>query len=188
MENGKKISIDSSTLVNKVFEVIEAKNIFNFEYKNIKILIHPKSYLHAIIKFKNGIIKFLAHDTSMKIPIFNSIYHNTNKKLKTEKINLDILNNLNLAKVDKKKFPSINILKLLPKNISLYETVLVSANDELVKLFLENKINYRSIIINLFKILKQKRFIKYKTIKPKNANEILELAKFVRLKIRSLSV
>ena len=74
MENGKKISIDSATMMNKVFEIIEAKNIFNLIIKKIEILIHPKSYVHAIIKFKNGLIKIIAHDTTMKIPIFNSIY------------------------------------------------------------------------------------------------------------------
>ena len=57
---GKKISIDSATLMNKVFEVIEAKNIFNIPYNKISILTHPKSYIHAIIKFKNGITKILA--------------------------------------------------------------------------------------------------------------------------------
>ena len=54
---GKKISTDSATLMNKVFEVIEAKKIFNFDLKKFKILIHPKSYIHAIVKFKNGLIK-----------------------------------------------------------------------------------------------------------------------------------
>ena len=72
---GKKITIDSATLMNKLFEVIEAKNIFDIPYKKIEILIHPKSYVHAIIKFKNGLTKLLIHDTSMKIPIFNSIYY-----------------------------------------------------------------------------------------------------------------
>ena len=57
MENGKKISIDSATLMNKFFEVIEAKNIFNINYKKISILIHPNSYVHSIVKFKNGINK-----------------------------------------------------------------------------------------------------------------------------------
>ena len=77
---GKKISVDSATMMNKVFEVIEAQRIFNISYKNIKILIHPESYLHSIVTFNNGITKFLVHDTNMKIPIFNSIY--TNKILK----------------------------------------------------------------------------------------------------------
>ena len=58
---GKKITIDSS-LMNKVFEVIEAKNLFNLSYKKISVLTHPNSYIHAVVQFKNGIIKFLIHE------------------------------------------------------------------------------------------------------------------------------
>ena len=71
---GRKISIDSATMMNKVFEIIEAKKIFNLKYNQLEILIHPKSYLHAIVKFNNGLSKLLVHDTNMIIPIFNSIY------------------------------------------------------------------------------------------------------------------
>ena len=81
---GKKISIDSATLINKIFEVIEAKKIFNIELNKIKIIIHPSSYVHALIKFDNGLINLVAHDTSMEIPIFNSLYWGTNKSLKTK--------------------------------------------------------------------------------------------------------
>jgi len=77
---GKKISIDSATLMNKVFEIIEAQRIFKIDIKKFEILIHPKSYIHSIVKFINGQIKILAHDTDMKIPIFNSIYRKKNKK------------------------------------------------------------------------------------------------------------
>ena len=72
---GKKISIDSATMINKVYEVIEAKNIFGIPYRKIKILIHPKSYIHAILKFNNGLIKLVAHETTMKIPIFNTLFY-----------------------------------------------------------------------------------------------------------------
>jgi len=68
---GKKITIDSATLMNKVFEIIEAKKIFNIPYKRLKILVHPKSYVHALIKFNDGMIKIIAHDTNMTIPIQN---------------------------------------------------------------------------------------------------------------------
>ena len=54
---GKKISIDSATMMNKVFEIIEAKKIFNLKYNQLEILIHPQSYLHAIVKFNNGLTK-----------------------------------------------------------------------------------------------------------------------------------
>ena len=101
---GKKITIDSSTLINKVFEIIEAKKIFSLDYKQLNIIIHPQSYVHAIIKFKDGMIKIIAHDTTMEIPIFNSIYPNSNKIIKTNKIDFKKLNNLNFQKIDKKKF------------------------------------------------------------------------------------
>ena len=108
---GAKISVDSATLMNKVFEIIEAKKIFNIELKKFKILIHPKSYVHAIVKLKNGLIKIVAHDTDMKIPITNSLYLNENKFIKTKNINVKILNNLKLTEVNKKQFPLIKLLK-----------------------------------------------------------------------------
>ena len=110
---GKKISIDSSTMMNKVFEVIEAKNIFDIPYNKIKILVHQKSYVHALIKFNNGLIKIIAHDTNMKIPISNTLYFGTDKLIKSNKIDLNILSNLNFKKVDKLKFPLVDIIKKL---------------------------------------------------------------------------
>ena len=185
---GSKISIDSATLMNKVFEVIEAQRIFNIDSSKFKILIHPKSYVHAIIKFNNGLTKILVHDTDMKIPIFNSIYYKKNLKIKSSKLDLNILNNLDFSRVNLKKFPSIKILNKIPKNISLYETVLVSANDQLVDLFLKNKINFQKIITFLNKILGMKIFLKYKKRSPKNYKEIIKLSDYVRLKTKLLCI
>ena len=185
---GKKITIDSSTLMNKVFEVIEAKKIFNLDYNKIDILIHPNSYVHSIIKYNNGIIKLLIHETSMKIPIFNSLFYETNKTINSKKLDLKKINYLDFSKIDTKRFPSIKLLKLLPKKNSLFETVIVSANDELVNLFLEQKINYTDINRYLVRILKMKQFQKYKRIQAKTLAEIQDLNKVVRFKIRSLSV
>ena len=184
---GKKISTDSATLMNKVFEVIEAKKIFNLDLNKICIYIHPKSYIHAIVKFKNGLIKIVAHDTDMKIPILNSIYNN-NSRVKSKKININLLNNLNLNRVDLKKYPSMKILKLIPKKNTLFETLLVSANDELVNLFLQNKISYEDIYVKLNKIINNKIFIKYRQKKVNNLRQIEKLNEFVRLKTKSLSV
>ena len=185
---GKKISIDSATLMNKIFEVIEAKKIFNIKYNKFKILIHPKSYIHAIVKFKNGLIKIIAHDTDMKVPIFNSIYSDTNKEIKTKDINYKVLNNLNLQNVDSKKFPVIKLLKKIPEKDSLFETILVSANDELVDLFLKKQISFLNISKNLNNYLNINIFDKYKRQKPKNLAQIVKLNNFVRLKTKTLSI
>ncbi len=186
---GKKITIDSATMMNKVYEIIEAKNIFNLDYDQISILTHPSSYVHGIIKFKNGLIKLIAHDTDMKIPIFNSIQQELNNvSIKSEDIDINKLNFLNFKRINKKKFPLTELLKILPKNNSLFETILVSANDELVNLFLNKKIKFTDISKKLIKFVKNKNFNKYKRIKPKNITEIVQLNKYVRLKINSKSI
>ncbi len=185
---GKKISVDSATLMNKVFELIEANKIFNIELKKLKILIHPNSYVHAIVKFNNGLSKILVHDTDMKIPIFNSLYDKNNKNLSTKKLNLKNLNNLNFTNVDNKRFPLINLIKKIPKLNSLFETVIVSANDELVELFLNNKISFLQISQILNKITNLSEFLNYKKIYPKNLRQIIDLNETVRLKTRFLSI
>ena len=185
---GKKITIDSATLMNKVFEVIEAKNIFNIEYKNILILTHPKSYVHAIIKFKNGISKFLTHDPDMKIPIYNSIFNQGGKNLKNKPLDFKTLNNLNLKKVDEKKFPLVKILNNLPKNSSLFETILITVNDYFVQKFLEKRINFEKLIKLIYKISNQKEFQKFKKIRPKNLKEIYNLRDYVHLKLDALGI
>ena len=187
---GKKISVDSATLMNKVFEIIEAKKIFDIELDKFEILIHPKSYIHAIVKLKNGLIKIVAHDTNMQVPISNSIYlGSSNRKfIKTEKIDLKILNSLNLQKVNEKKFPVIKLLNKMSKKNNLFDTILVSMNDELVNLFLKNKINFLDISSKICHLINLPVFSKYKLQKPINLAQIEKLNEFVRLKTRALSV
>ena len=101
---GRKISIDSSTMMNKIFEYIEAKKIFNLKNNHLSILIHPKSYVHAIIFFKGGIIKFLAHETKMNIPISNAMNIFRSKTKDTLKKQLPNLNDLKFILPNKKNF------------------------------------------------------------------------------------
>ena len=180
---GKKISIDSATMINKIYEVIEAKNIFNINYKNIKILLHPNSYVHAILKFKNGLIKLIAHDTTMKIPIFNTLYFKQSNKIISEELKLNILNNLKFSTPDVKRYPMIKLLNLLPSKQSLYETVIVSVNDCLVELFLKEKIGFLNIQKELFKTIQSKEFTSYKKKVPNRVEDILNLNNYVRLKL-----
>ena len=186
---GKKISIDSATMINKVFEVIEAKKIFNLNLNQFEILLHPDSYVHAMVKFKNGLTKILIHDTDMKIPIFNSLYFNKKKTYKTNFLNFTKINNFNFKKINSKQFPAVNILKNFKQiQNSLYETVLVSANDELVNLFLKKKINFLDIAKKLIMIINLKEFKKLRSAKPLNFKQIFKLNEHVRLKTQSLCV
>ena len=184
---GKKISTDSATLMNKVFEVIEAMKIFDLKKSNFEIIIQPSSYVHAIVEFKNGITKLLTHPTSMEIPIFNSLNYNHHNFV-FENIDFKKLNKLNFQKIDYKKFPINKILSKIPDNDSLFNTVLISANDTLVDLFLNNKISFYDIYKRLDAILNLKEFSKLKSTKPKNLRQIMNLSHKVRLKTQSLSV
>ena len=183
---GKKISTDSATMINKVFEIIEAKKIFKVSYNKLAIIIHPKSYVHAIIKFKNGLTKIIVHDTNMKIPIFNSL-HLSKKMINSKKLDFNILNNLDFRVANSKKFPLIKVLKMLPNNTSLFETILVSINDKLVELFLKNKIKFTDISKKMNKMLNLYTFKKYKKIKPKSINEIIDMNKKIKDKIEILN-
>jgi|TARA_B110000503_G_scaffold27002_1_gene42830 1-deoxy-D-xylulose-5-phosphate reductoisomerase len=185
---GKKISIDSATMMNKVFEVIEAKKIFDLKYSQLEILIHPQSYLHAIVKFDNGLTKLLLHDTNMIIPIFNSLHQEENYKMKSYPLNIKTLNNLDLKKIDKIRYPLIKIINSLKNEDSLFETIIVSANDSLVNKFLKNEIKFTDISKNLLKFLSRKEFKKFIKIRPKNINQIEKLADYVSLKINTTSV
>ena len=185
---GKKITIDSATLMNKVFEVIEAKNIFGISYDKISILTHPKSYVHTIIKFKNGLSKLLIHEPNMTIPIYNSIYVEENKNISSNPLDFKILNDLNLQKVEKNKFPLVGLLEKLPKYSSLFETVLITVNDYLVYKFLDRKINFQELIKSINKISNLKEFQKYKKIKPRNIKQIYNLRNYVHLKLNALGI
>ena len=93
-----------------------------------------------------------------------------------------------LKKINPKRYPMIKLIKLLPEKQSLFETVIVSANDKLVELFLEKKISFLDIQRKLFKIIKKKEFLKLKKKSHKNHREISDLNKYVRLKITQNSI
>jgi len=183
---GKKISVDSATLMNKVFEIIEAKKIFDLRYDQLDILIHPSSYVHAIIKFNDGMIKIIAHDTNMKIPIFNSLNESQINSIKTDKLNIKKLNFLNFKHVDIKRFPSVSLIKKFNDNESLLETIIVLANDILVNLFLLKKIEFTDINSILQKLINMKDIKNYSRKKPGDISSLISLNKLVRLKINRI--
>tara|TARA_S200000501_G_scaffold289100_1_gene273897 strand:+ start:1533 stop:2714 length:1182 start_codon:yes stop_codon:yes gene_type:complete len=176
---GNKISIDSATMMNKIFEIIEAIKIFDINRKKFKILIHPKSYIHAIIHFKNGLTKLLAHDTTMEIPIANALYSIKGEyKLEKSNFNFNKLNGSNFAKPDSKNFPLLKILNYDFKN-TYFEIILVSINDRLVKDYLESKISYIDIHKNMLRLIKKPYFLKYYNQKPKNIIDIKNMVDIV---------
>ena len=172
---GKKISVDSATMMNKCFEVMEAKNIFNLKYNQIDILVHPSSYVHAIIEYKNGLSKLVLHDTSMKIPIFNTIYAKDKSHKVLRSLQINKLNEISFKKISTRKFPVTKILNKMPRKHSLFETVIVSINDCIVNNYLNKKAKFSNISRFILKSIDSNLYKQYKSIYPKNITEIIKL-------------
>ncbi len=179
---GKKISIDSSTMMNKIFELIEAQKLFNIPKDKIDIIVHPNSLVHAILTLKNGLTKFIYHETSMKIPLANAIFDgNLNIeefyiKKKKNKIQLE---NLIFENVKKKIFPIIKIKNRVTEYPST-PIILNAANELLVNLFLTRKVPYLSITKTILDILNDYNYRKYAIKRPKNIKQITEIDKWAR--------
>ena len=185
---GKKISVDSANMMNKVFEVIEACKLFNFDKKKYKIVVHPQSYVHSIIRFKNGLIKMILYNADMKIPISNTIYQNKNSLSNKSTIDIKILNKLNFENVNAYKFPAIKLIKKCFNSGYSTPIIINASNEVLVELFLKGKINFLDIVATINRIFKDKDFNKYAKRKPKSVKEIKIIDNWARLKIANLCV
>ena len=185
---GKKISIDSANLMNKVFEVIEACKIFKFNKKKYRIMIHPQSYVHSIIRFKNGLIKMILYNTDMKIPISNTLYGQKNHVLNVKKINAKILSKLSFQNVNTKRFPSIKLINKCLNLGFLAPTIVNASNEVLVSLFLAKKIGFLNIVKTINKIFRDKDFKKYARRKPESIKDIQITDNWARLKTLAMCV
>jgi len=177
---GKKISIDSANLMNKVLEVIEASLIFNLPINKFKIIIHPQSLIHAVIEFKNGLSSMLYHYNDMKIPIANSLYNNFYNYKNNEHEFLS-QNQLTFIKANSKRNPSLKILKI--KNVLNQKGfILINAlNEILVQKFLENKITFSDITNKLLGILNTKMVKNYlKNHQIRHINDVFKVYNFSR--------
>jgi len=181
---GKKISIDSATLMNKMFELIEAQKLFSINSEKIEIVIHPESLIHAIIEQKNGLLKFIYHETTMLIPIANAIFDDDveisdfiNPKTISKKS--IFFQKLNFAKVDEKKFPVIKLKKKLDKYHST-PIILNAANEILVDQFLKKRIAFNDFYKYLMLVLKDRNYKKYAIRIPKKTSQIYKIDEWSR--------
>ena len=180
---GKKISIDSSTLMNKILELIEAQKLFDIPNEKLDILIHPNSLVHAIVELKNGLVKLIYHQTTMIIPLANAIFDgDLNIKdfynIDKQKSN-SILENLSFKNVNKKTFPIINIKKRVNEYPST-SIIINAANEVLVDQFLRKKIPFLSISKTIMDILNDRNYKKYAIRRPKNINDIDRIDNWTR--------
>ena len=163
-------------------------NFLDLTKKKYKILIHPQSYVHSIIRFKNGLIKMILYNTDMKIPISNTLFEKKNNFLNIKKINTKIFNKNSFYDVDKNRFPSINLIKKILNSGPSTATIVNASNEILVDLFLRNKIGFLDIVKIINKIFKDKEFKKYAKRKVVSVKDIKFVDNWARLKTVSICI
>ena len=142
---GRKISVDSATMMNKGLEVIEAKWLFKLDHRKIDILVHPEGIVHSLVEFQDASVIAQMSVPDMKIPIAYGLGFPKRINSGANSLRLDEIGQLNFSRPDLKKFPSINIAREALISGGTASTLLNAANEEAVGAFLNNKISFIQI-------------------------------------------
>ena len=174
---GKKISIDSATMINKALEIIEASVLFDLNKEKIEVVIHPQSIIHGLVHYKDGsIIANLAYP-DMITPLSVALAWPNRLDLKLKKLSLIEIHNLSFIKPDFNKFPSLQLGWDCLDNPNCSAIVLNAANEIVVDNFLKNKIKFTDIFFVISEMLNI-----YNPSKPNNIGDVIEIDKLTRIK------
>ena len=141
---GAKITIDSATMMNKGFEVIEAHHLFDVPYEKIDTVLHPQSIIHSMVEYQDGTIKAELGTADMHTPISYALRYPHHKVLESKPLNYIGLN-LEFKELSKDRFPCLGYAYYAAKRGGIYPAVLNAANEAAVKLFLNDKIEFLEI-------------------------------------------
>lgn len=166
---GKKITVDSATLMNKGFEVIEAKWLFSVELDKIEVLIHKEAVIHSMVEFLDGSVLAQLSGADMRLPIQYALTFPKRLPSCVSSLDFSKISKLTFSMPDVRKFPCLNIAYESARRGGTYPCALNAADEELVTAYLEGKIKLTDIPKIITKILS-----KHKTIKEPNLSEILE--------------
>lgn len=178
---GKKVTIDSATMMNKGFEVIEAKWLFNVSPDKIQVVVHKKSLVHSMVQFEDGTIIANIGPKSMEIPIAYALNYPNRLKNNLERLDLFEIRSLEFEKPDLEKFKCLKLAFEAIKKGHSYQVVLNAADEVLVNSFLDKKIKYTDIPNGIEKIMNM-----YEKRELKNIEEILAFDKEVKEKTREM--
>lgn len=179
---GKKITVDSATLMNKGLEIIEAHHLFNMPYEKIDVVVHPQSIMHSAIEYVDGSVIAQLGLPSMHIPIQYAItYPERFEGIKSKSFSFADIARLDFEKPDFEKFPSVKMAYEAGKIGGSATVCMNAANEEAVFAFLEDKIKLYEIYQITSKMMEQHHLVKNPSI-----DEIFEIDKEVRVKTREL--
>ncbi|MFN4227411.1 MAG: 1-deoxy-D-xylulose-5-phosphate reductoisomerase [Candidatus Ratteibacteria bacterium] len=149
---GKKITIDSATMMNKAFEIIEAHYLFSLDESQIDVIIHPEAIIHGIVEFIDGTSKLVGFIPDMKLPINYVLNYPERVNSGLKYIDFGRIKKLHFKKVDKKT-KWLNLAKQAIRKKGSYPVVLNGANERIVEYFLEGKIKFQDIIKYVEKVV-----------------------------------
>ena len=142
---GAKITVDCATLVNKAFEVIEAKWLYNTSFDKIDVIIHRESIIHSMVEFNDGAVIAQMSYPSMELPISLALTYPDRVDCGIKSLDFAKLKTLSFSDVDHDRFPCFNLVLQAAKEGGVYPAVANGANEEAVRLFLDGKIGYNDI-------------------------------------------
>ena len=142
---GKKVTIDSSTMVNKGLEVMEAHWLFNVDYKDIQVVIQPQSIIHSMVEYEDGAVIAQLGVPDMKLPIQYALYYPRRRFLGGGRLDFAAMKSIEIAAPDMKKFPGLKLAYEAGKTGGSMPTVFNAANEAAVRAFLEKKIGWGDI-------------------------------------------
>ena len=162
---GRKITIDSATMMNKGLEIIEARWLFNVPVENIEVIIHPQAIIHSMVEFIDGSIIAQMGITDMRLPILYAMTYPKRIDSRLGRVDFNAIKTLSFIKPDLKKFPCLKIALQAAKSGGIKPAVLNAANEELVEMFLKEKIGFMQIAQSLKKIINNCKNIQQPTLK-----------------------
>ena len=157
---GRKITIDSSTLVNKGLEVMEAKWLFGVELDQIQVTVHPQSVIHSAVEYEDGAVIAQLGTPDMRLPIQYALYYPKRRNLSGEKLDLFALGHLTFERPDTKTFRGLALAYEAMKKGGNIPTVYNAANEKAVAMFLDRKISYLTITEIIEACMEQNTYIK----------------------------
>jgi len=175
---GRKITVDSATMMNKGLEVIEAKWLFGIDIDRIKVLIHPEAIVHSMVEFIDGSILAQLAITDMRLPIQYALSYPERYKSRLRQLDLANIYKLTFHRPDMNKFPSLRLAYEAAREGGSTTCVLNSSNEAAVKAYLEGKIDFTDIPIIIEKLLSQHRKIKFPSL-----DEIEEIETWVEQEV-----
>jgi len=177
---GKKITIDSATLMNKALEIIEARWLFNVDFRRIEVVIHPECIIHSMVEYEDGSVIAQLSLPDMRTPIAFSLTYPERSFLGLKRLDLTSIGTLHFFKPDRRRFPSIDYaysaLRECGETGGTMPAVLNASNEVAVEAFLNRKLGF----LDIFKTIEY-AMSKHKPFIPRSVEDILEADKAGRM-------